>query len=256
MSRDADADPDATRPFFRASPAAAPADAGPEAGPSGDPGMPPAPPPEATTSADPPPEPAAAEGAGATPEATAMPAGPHAAGVPGTAPRAWPGPLARLPQGGRLAALAGGVAVVAALVAALVVAEVSLAHANAVDHARTTAMAAAESFAEEISSYDYRHLDQDFKVVTDHATGRLKADFTTASRNLEPVLVRVRGTATGKVVAAGVADATTDRATVVVLLDQTVTNTTAPSPRLDRSRLVMTLTHGSAGWLVDGVQPR
>lgn len=222
-----DADSDATRPFRRPSPAAAPSPAEPGAGPSGGP---PAPGPgDGASSAEVRPEPARAGLLRHLPE---------------------------LPQGGRLAALAGGAAVAAGLVAALVVAEVSLAHANAVDHARTDAMAAAESFAVDISSYDYRHLDQDFTRVTDHATGRLKSDFSTASRSLAPLLVRVKGTATGTVVAAGVADATTDRATVVVLLDQTVSNTTAPAPRLDRSRLVMTLTHGSSGWLVDSVQPR
>jgi Mce-associated membrane protein len=286
-----DADPDATRPFIRASAATAPQDAQPGVGPSGkgrgpaeEPTRPSATPPDPSTerqgpSAGPPapspevdagvaaaalpadPAPGAAAGAGVEWPPGEIPAGasprleaPAGAAEPGLPGR--PGVLARLPQGRRLAALAGGAALGAGLVAALIVAEVNLAHANAVDRARTAAMAAAESFAVDISSYDYRHLDQDFKRVTDRATGKLKSDFTTASRSLAPLLVRVKGTATGTVVAAGVADATPDRATVVVLLDQTVSNSTAPAPRLDRSRLVMTVTHGSGGWLVDSVQPR
>jgi Mce-associated membrane protein len=254
-----DADRDATRPFRRPSPAAVPTPAESGPGPSGEP--PAREPGRGVSSAEPGPEPAgsAAVGAPGEPPPEEVPAGPATPEAPGGVAPARPRLLARLPQlpqGGRLLALAAGAAVAAGLVTALIVAEVSLAHANAVDHARSEAMAAAESFAVDISSYDYRHLDQDFNRVTDHATGKLKSDFGTASRSLAPLLVRVKGTATGTVVAAGVADATTDRVTVVVFLDQTVSNTTAPAPRLDRSRLVMTLTHGSSGWLVDSVQPR
>jgi Mce-associated membrane protein len=227
---DADADPDATRLLSRA-PSIAVRPGTPDASEPHGAGQPSADP---QPSADlQPPVTAAAEAASAT------------------APRPeWPLP------GGPLAALIVAAALIAGLIGALVVAEVGLARANALSDARNAALATATTFSTEISSYDYHHLDHDFKLATDHATARLRSDITAASARLEPVFVKYQATAVGRVVGAGVSDATTDRATVVVLVDQTLTNSSAPTPRLDRNRLVLTLTHSNAGWLVDRVDPK
>jgi Mce-associated membrane protein len=154
----------------------------------------------------------------------------------------------------RLALLLAAVAVAAALVTALIVTYVRLVQSNAVSDARSTALAAAKGFATELSSYDYQHLDQDFGSVVKHSADPFKSQFSRASKDLAPLIRKYQASSAGIVVGAGVSDATTDRATVVVFVDQTVRNTNSPTPRVDRNRLRLTLTHGGGGWLIDRVE--
>jgi Mce-associated membrane protein len=156
--------------------------------------------------------------------------------------------------GGLLAALVLTVLGVALLIAAVVVTQIRLHNANAESDARATALVAAKTFSAELSTYDYHHLDSDFGAVVNHSTGKFKTDFSKASKDLEPLITKYQATSAGKVSAAGVSDATTDRATVIVFVDQTVRNTNSPQPRVDRNRLRLTLTHASGAWLVEKVE--
>jgi Mce-associated membrane protein len=166
-----------------------------------------------------------------------------------------PPPAARTGLGGGLlAALVLTALGVALLIAAVVVTQIRLHNANAESDARATALVAAKTFSAELSTYDYHHLDSDFGAVVNHSTGKFKTDFSKASKDLEPLITKYQATSAGKVSAAGVSDATTDRATVIVFVDQTVRNTNSPQPRVDRNRLRLTLTHASGSWLVEKVE--
>jgi Mce-associated membrane protein len=143
---------------------------------------------------------------------------------------------------------------VALLLAALVVTMIRLHNADAVSEARAGASAAASSFATELLTYDYHHVDKDFGVVVDHATGAFKANFTKTSKDLKALITKYQVVSTGKVDATGVADATPDRATVVVFADQTGRSSQNPAPHIDRTRLRLTLTHTGGGWLVEKVE--
>jgi len=172
-------------------------------------------------------------------------AAPEAAADPGAGAAPWHG---------RPWVLVAALAVAAAAIAAFAVTYVRLAQSNSASDARATALAAARSFAAEISSYDYQHLDGDFGTVLAHSADPFKSQFTKASKDLAPLIQKYQATSTGSVVAAGVSDATTDSATVVVFVDQTVRNTNSPAPRVDRNRLRLTLKHSGGGWLVDRVE--
>jgi Mce-associated membrane protein len=186
-----------------------------------------------------------------TPEAAA----PSPAPVPPPAPAPEPAPAPRQSLGGGLvAAIAVTGLGVAMLIAALLWTTVKLHNADAVTDARATALAAAKTFSIELATYDYHTLDRDFGAVIDHSTGTFKSDFTKASKDLQPLITKYQATSTGRVAAAGVQDASADNAVVVLFVDQTVKNSTATTPRVDRNRLRVTLVHSGNGWLASKVE--
>jgi Mce-associated membrane protein len=182
---------------------------------------------------------------GWTPPAT--PATPPTAAAP-------PPPGHKPLSGGLLAGLVvSGVGVVL-LLAALLFTTIRLHNADAVSNARAGASAAASSFATELLTYDYHHVDQDFGVVVDHATGSFKANFSKTSKDLKALITKYQVVSTGRVDATGVTDASPDRATVVVFADQTGRSTSSAQPHVDRTRLRLTLTHSGGAWLVEKVE--
>ncbi|MEA2617154.1 MAG: Mce-associated rane protein [Chloroflexota bacterium] len=166
-----------------------------------------------------------------------------------------PLPPSRKGLGGGLQAglVVSGVGVVL-LLAALLFTMIRLHNADAVSEARTGATAAASTFATELLTYDYHHVDKDFGVVVGHATGTFRTNFTKTSKDLEALITKYQVVSTGKVDATGVADATADRATVVVFADQTGRSSSSAQPHVDRTRLRLTLTHSGSGWLVEKVE--
>ncbi|MEA2671099.1 MAG: Mce-associated rane protein [Chloroflexota bacterium] len=185
---------------------------------------------------------------GWTPPATpATPATPPTAAAP-------PPPSRKALSGGLLAGLVASGAGVVLLLAALLFTTIRLHNADAVSSARSGATAAASSFATELLTYDYHHVDKDFGVVVDHATGTFKANFSKTSKDLKALITKYQVVSTGRVDATGVADASADRATVVVFADQTGRSTTSAQPHVDRTRLRLTLTHSSGAWLVEKVE--
>ncbi|HEY2702251.1 MAG TPA: hypothetical protein VGL20_01035 [Candidatus Dormibacteraeota bacterium] len=176
--------------------------------------------------------------------------------APGAAPSssAAPAPSPKLLSGGlKYGLIVSGVGVVL-LLAALLATMIRLHNADAVSEARAGASAAASSFASELLTYDYHHVDRDFGVVVDHATGTFRANFTKTSKDLKALITKYQVVSTGKVDATGVADATADRATVVVFADQTGRSSNSTTPHIDRTRLRLTLTHTGGNWLVEKVE--
>jgi Mce-associated membrane protein len=144
--------------------------------------------------------------------------------------------------------------VIAALVAFLVVAESDLTKDNAVNNARTSALAAARTDAVELGSYNYRHLSADFGIVKSHSTPSFRASFTQSSDSLASLLAKYHATARATVVAAGIVSASTSKAVVLVFLNQTVSNTSkSGGPSTDHSRVEITLLNVNGHWLIDKV---
>lgn len=144
--------------------------------------------------------------------------------------------------------------IVVVLVGALVQTTLQLRHRNAVDSARISALAAAKTYAVELATYDYRHLDQDFGLVVADSTPSFRQSFTQSSNALKSVLTKYDATATAKVVAAGMVSANTSRAVALLFINQTVTNTTQKGqPTSDESRLEITLLRSHGKWLINQV---
>ncbi|GAA1194045.1 hypothetical protein [Prauserella alba] len=124
---------------------------------------------------------------------------------------------------------------------------------RAEDQARTEAVAAAKRYAVDLSSYDHQDLDGNFQAVERNATGEFGRQYRQVSDNLTQLLEQHQATSEGNVVRAGIAEATADRAVVLLFVDQTISNTNTEQPRVDRNRMEMTLLRRDDRWLVDNV---
>lgn len=124
---------------------------------------------------------------------------------------------------------------------------------RAEQQARAEALAAAERYAVDLSSYDHKDLDGNFQAVERNATGRFGQQYRQVSDNLTKLLKEHKATSEGKVVRAGVTEADADHAVVLLFVDQTISNTNTEQPRVDRNRMEMTLLHRDDRWLVDKV---
>ena len=116
------------------------------------------------------------------------------------------------------------------------------------------ALATARSVATTLDTYDYQDLDKSFDQVLASATDPFRSQYSSTTTQLKELLVRFRATATGKVVAAGVAGHVGSSVTVMLFVDQTVSNTSAAEPRLDRNRLQLVLRKVHGRWLVSEAQ--
>ncbi|MFE4498246.1 hypothetical protein ACFRFQ_00205 [Rhodococcus sp. NPDC056743] len=126
-------------------------------------------------------------------------------------------------------------------------------NARAVESAATAALDAARQYAVTLTSVSSDALDQNFAAVLDGATGEFKDMYSQSSEQLKQLLVDNKAAAQGVVIDAGVKSATTTEVQVLLFIDQTVSNTVAPDPRIDRSRVVMTMNLVDGRWLAGKV---
>ncbi|MDT7612330.1 MAG: Mce-associated rane protein [Pseudonocardiales bacterium] len=144
-----------------------------------------------------------------------------------------------------------GVAVVLVLaVAAAVTFGLLLQRRVATDRAGAEALATAKAYAVTVTSYDYQNLDRNFADVLDGATGEFKDQYTGASQTLRQLIANAKATAKGNVLGAGISSESPEQVEVVVFVDQTITNAATAQPRVDRNRVIMTLTPHDGRWLV------
>jgi len=135
----------------------------------------------------------------------------------------------------------------------LTLTQLSLNSENSLNSARTSALAFAKSYAVDLASYNYKHLDQDFGKVLVESTPTFKQNFTQSSEALKTAIVKYDASATANVVGAGLVSATTSRAVVLVFLNQTVDNTLQKNKPTTESRVEITLLRSSGRWLIDQV---
>jgi Mce-associated membrane protein len=158
----------------------------------------------------------------------------------------------------RLAVVACLAVVAIAASTLMALAAVRISHRHEIDRARHDAVTAARSSLATVLSYDYRHLNTDFADAETLLTANFRKKYvkTTASV-VEPLAAKYRATTTA-VIAPGAAGAVTvsaDRAVVLVFVNQTVTNSRLAAPRLDRSRIDVTLVRSGGRWLIDDLEP-
>ena len=118
---------------------------------------------------------------------------------------------------------------------------------------RREALAAAEAFASTLSSYDHTRLEQDFAAVMENSTGTFKSEYTVASEALRTLISKLHGTASGKVLNAGLVSYGDGEAQVILFVDQTVTNDSTEAPRLDRTRMRLGLEKQDGRWLISSL---
>lgn len=122
--------------------------------------------------------------------------------------------------------------------------------ASAADQARATA----RNYAVTLTSVNSDGLDQNFTDVLDGATGEFKEMYAQSSEQLKQLLIDNQATAQGTVIEDGIKSATKTKVEVLLFVDQSVTNTVTPDPRMDRSRVVMTMELVDGRWLASEVE--
>ncbi|WP_174550522.1 hypothetical protein [Nocardia shimofusensis] len=120
---------------------------------------------------------------------------------------------------------------------------------NDLQAAADEALAAARAYAVTLTSVDSNNLDRDFAAVLDGSTGEFRDMYTRSSGQLRELLVENKATGQGTVLDAAVKSAGETEVEVLLFIDQTVTNTASADPRIDRSRVVMTMQLVDGRWL-------
>ncbi|PPJ24965.1 hypothetical protein [Nocardia nova] len=139
---------------------------------------------------------------------------------------------------------------------AATISAVCLHHADAIRTAKTEAESAAKTELPAVLSYDFHTVDTDFPKVTDNLSGKFKDDFTHLSTSvIIPAAHKDSITTKAEVVGTSVVDAAADRVSLLMFLNQTTTSTTMPGPRLDGSRVRITMTHSGSRWLISDITP-
>jgi Mce-associated membrane protein len=144
--------------------------------------------------------------------------------------------------------------VIVGLAVALIVSQVQLSNQNALNADRTSAVAAAKVFAHDVATYSYRHLHRDFGRVESESTAAFRRDFIRSSGSLSKVLVQYKATASAKVLEAGVSSIDSNKAVVLVFVNQSVANSTQQGVRTDDSRIKVTLVRHDGRWLLQDLK--
>lgn len=116
------------------------------------------------------------------------------------------------------------------------------------------AQAAAVHYAQVLTSIDSNNVDQNFAEVLNGATGEFKDMYSQSSAQLRQLLVDNKATAHGVVIDSAVKSASADKVVVLMFVDQTVANKAAPDPRIDRSRVKMTMEKVDGTWRASKVE--
>ncbi|MCV7217623.1 DUF3329 domain-containing protein [Mycobacterium crocinum] len=123
-----------------------------------------------------------------------------------------------------------------------------------VDVASREGQAAAVRYAQVLTSIDSNNVDQNFADVLNGATGEFKDMYSQSSAQLRQLLLDNKATARGVVIDSAVKSATPDKVVVLMFVDQTVANKAAPDPRIDRSRVKMTMEKVDGSWRASKVE--
>ena len=90
--------------------------------------------------------------------------------------------------------------------------------------------------------------------MLDGSTGEFRQMYAKSSDQLRQLLVDNKAQAKGTVLASGVVSASTDKVVVLMFVDQTVQNVSNTTPRIDRSRIRVTMTKHDGRWLAEKVE--
>jgi len=126
--------------------------------------------------------------------------------------------------------------------------------ARQIDHAGQEAQRTAVSYAQVLTSIDSNNVDENFQQVLDGATGEFKDMYSKSSVELRQLLIENKATAHGVVIDSAVQSVSKDRAVILLFVDQAVANTKLPDPRIDRSRMKMTLEKVDGRWRASKVE--
>lgn len=115
-------------------------------------------------------------------------------------------------------------------------------------------LSAAERFIGVLTNIDAGKLDENFAAAAEGSTGEFKDQYAQSSEQLRRLLAENKAAAHGMVVESAVKAASPDTVEVLLFVDQSVSNAATPEPRLDRSRIRMTMKKVDGRWLASKVE--
>ncbi|MCV6999862.1 DUF3329 domain-containing protein [Mycolicibacterium alvei] len=123
-----------------------------------------------------------------------------------------------------------------------------------VTQAGQQAQETAVNYAQILTSIDSNKVDENFNQVLAGATGEFKDMYSQSSAQLRQLLIDNKATAHGVVLQSAVQSASKDKVVVLLFVDQSVANSTVPDPRIDRSRIKMTMEKVDGQWRASKVE--
>lgn len=147
-------------------------------------------------------------------------------------------------------ALASAVVLVVALATTTVLLAFSVRHDDHIDSLRHSASSTAEKYALEFSTYDYRHIDEDFATILSRMTPSFRAEYEKTVPQLKALVTQLKSTASGTIQGVAVSSVSSKKAVALIFVDQKVSNTNLTTPRVDARRLHMTLQRVKGKWLM------
>ena len=154
---------------------------------------------------------------------------------------------------------------VLSLVALLVVTLLWRSDSGSADGDRAVSLAAAGKSADqaarkavvEMTSYDYRTVRTDFAWVDDAGTARFRKQYAEVSAPIKKLVVKLKARAKGTVVASAPVVKDADHVTVLLFVDQEISNPgngSGAQRGLDQPRVTMQMVRQGGRWLVDKVK--
>jgi Mce-associated membrane protein len=123
-----------------------------------------------------------------------------------------------------------------------------------IDSASRAALSSAKRFAVTLTSIDTNSVDQNFTQVVDGSTGEFKDIYSQSASQLRQVLIDNKAMSKGTIIDSAVKSGSKTKVDVVLFVDQWITNVVSPQPRLDRSRVAMTMELIDGRWLASKVE--
>lgn len=154
----------------------------------------------------------------------------------------------------RIALTALGLLIAVAILAATTVTAWLWKQQRDSDTAAREGMSAAQQFVGILTNIDAARLDENFRLAAEGSTGEFKDMYAQSSAQLRQLLVDNKAAAHGIVVESAVKSVSPDRVEVLLFVDQSVSNASSQEPRLDRSRIRMTMEKVDGRWLASSVE--
>jgi Mce-associated membrane protein len=116
-------------------------------------------------------------------------------------------------------------------------------------------LATGRQIAVDFLAYDYRHIDADFTRVVGESVGALAKDFATQSGSVRALIVQAKAVSTATVASAALVSVSATSARILVSLDRTVVNTSAPKGQSNAVDLQLDLVRQHGHWFASAVKP-
>jgi Mce-associated membrane protein len=127
--------------------------------------------------------------------------------------------------------------------------------AAATAQAAEDALAAAQTSATTLFSYDYRTIDASLAAGKKVVTGQLATDYASTSAIVGPTAVKNQAVVKATVSEAAVVSADPDRVVVLVYLNQSTQSKNTEGTQLDMNRVRLTMVRAGDDWRITRAEP-